>query len=818
MIDSVRREGSFLGVLPLLACIGIAVLLAALALRTPAPRPATVPTTLFSAERAMQDVRVIAQRPHPIGSADAARVRDFIAGRLQALGLQTNIQREEAFFDGWRLSPVLGSVENVVGVLPGRSPNLPAVVIMSHYDTVPNSPGAGDDSAGVAAALELAANLRASGQLERTVIFLFTDGEEVGLLGASAFFESDPLSRGVGVVLNMEARGTSGRAVMFETSDLAGGFVRLWGANATMPVANSLMGSVYKRMPNGTDLTVPLSRGLPGLNFAFIADQFAYHTMVATPERLDVGSVQHLGEQVLPIAIALANAPELPPSQPDLVHFDVLGKTLIIYPVWIGWGLAILAVALVAFAIVRARRMDLARGWDFARGASAPLLVLTATALYLRAAGAGILTSSVSQIYALLDQYAFELAGVACLAGGVAVALVIAQLRGVGVRWVVIAAWIMAAIACIVSRSVDWVAIGLAAFVSILGFVTLRKAASAWGYWLGSLGTSVVLAVVAQSLAPLGAFMIMWPVLGAAVVAVLILLIAPKQADSSRALLIGGVIGIVLFAQLAYWGATIFGAVGSTLPLILAPFAMFAVLVLFPLVRASVESARIAVGVCALAFAVGTVLVAFARLDRSPSADAPEMREAFFIADVTGGQSYRATQFPQPDEWSWVALKLDGGQPEKKAFPPLFTQSLWAAEAQLPGATGPSIDVNHTAVQDGTQVEIRVGSPHRARQMSVHIRASNAVSNVTMNGHPVRSEWFSRPNEWARFSAYAPGPDGLTFRFDSAALGQIEVHAIEIVDSWPEGAALPPTPPAETMPTRLSEASLYMSHVVVGEK
>ncbi len=234
MIDSVRREGSFLGVLPLLACIGIAVLLAGSGRCGRLLRDRRrLPRTLFSAERAMQDVRVIAQRPHPIGSADAARVRDFIVGRLQSLGLQTNVQREEAFFDGWRLSPVLGSVENVVGVLPGRSPNLPAVVIMSHYDTVPNSPGAGDDSAGVAAALELAANLRASGQLERTVIFLFTDGEEVGLLGASAFFESDPLSHSVGVVLNMEARGTSGRAVMFETSDLAGGFVRLWGANAT---------------------------------------------------------------------------------------------------------------------------------------------------------------------------------------------------------------------------------------------------------------------------------------------------------------------------------------------------------------------------------------------------------------------------------------------------------------------------------------------------------------------------------------------------------------------------------------------------------
>ncbi len=196
-------------------------------------------------------------------------------------------------------------------------------------------------------------------------------------------------------------------------------------------------------------------------------------------------------------SLALAKAPELPVTNPDVVHFDVLGHTLILYPTWIGWGLAMLAVALVAFAIVRARRMNLAGGWDFARGASAPLLLLAATALCLQAAGAGIPKSSISQIYALFDRYAFELAGAASLAGAVAVMLVIAQLRGTGARWVFAGAWIVAAIACLVSGSVDWVAIVLAAVVSILGLRD-RKAATAWGYWLGGLATGVVLATVAS--------------------------------------------------------------------------------------------------------------------------------------------------------------------------------------------------------------------------------------------------------------------------------------------------------------------------------
>ncbi|WP_129779559.1 M20/M25/M40 family metallo-hydrolase [Peristeroidobacter soli] len=814
MKDSVRRQGSFLSALPLLVCLVIGVMLAASAMQTPAPVAATAPATVFSAERAMQDVRVIAQRPHPIGSADAARVRDYIAGRLQTLGLQTHVQRDEAFFDGWRLPPVLASVENVVGVLAGRSPELPAIVIMSHYDTVPTSPGAGDDTAGVATALELAANLRAGEPLDRTVIFLFTDGEEVGLLGAAAFFESDPLSRRVGVVLNMEARGTSGRAMMFETSERAGDLVRLWSAHASLPVANSLMGSVYRRMPNGTDLTVPLKRGLPGLNFAFLGDQFGYHTMVATPERLDVGSLQHLGDQVLPIVLALAKGSELPAAHPDVVHFDVLGKALMLYPTWIGWGLAILAMALVVFAIIRTRRMDLATGWDFARGASAPLLVLSATALCLQAAGAGILKSSISQIYALFDRHTFELAGAASLAGGIAVMLVIAQLRGAGARAVFVAAWIVAAISCLVSGSVDWVAIGLAAFVSILGLVTLRKAASAWGYWLGGLATCAALAAIAQGLAPLGAFMLMWPILGAAILAVLTLLVAPKEMDG-RVVLASGLLGTVLFAQLAYWAATIFGAVGALLPLILAPFATVAVLVLFPLIRAS---ARAGLAACAFAFVAGALLVAYSRMDRSPSVDAPETRDAFFIADVTGGRYYRASTLPQPDEWSWSALQIDGAKPEKKTLEPVFTQPMWLAETGFANAVGPTIAAEHTTAAEGTQVVIRVGSPHQARQIAVHIRTSNEVRNVTLNGHPVRAEWFSRANEWGRFTAYATGPEGLTLRFDTTALGRIEVHAIEIVDGWPAGLKLPAAPPAETMPARLSENSLFMSHIVIGAR
>src|SRR5258708_3783519 len=109
-----------------------------------------------------------------------------------------------------------GFVENIVGVLPGRDRSLPAVALMAHYDSVPGSTGASDDAAGVATALEVVRAIKARGVPARDVVVLITDGEEAGLLGADAFFRRDPMAKHVGFVFNMEARGSAGRAQMFQ--------------------------------------------------------------------------------------------------------------------------------------------------------------------------------------------------------------------------------------------------------------------------------------------------------------------------------------------------------------------------------------------------------------------------------------------------------------------------------------------------------------------------------------------------------------------------------------------------------------------------
>ena len=86
----------------------------------------------------------------------------------------------------------------------------------AHYDSVPVGPGASDDGVGVATLLEVGSILKRR-PLQRPVILLFNEGEELGLVGARAFLP-DPLSRNVDSLLNFEARGVNGPVTMFETN------------------------------------------------------------------------------------------------------------------------------------------------------------------------------------------------------------------------------------------------------------------------------------------------------------------------------------------------------------------------------------------------------------------------------------------------------------------------------------------------------------------------------------------------------------------------------------------------------------------------
>jgi hypothetical protein len=342
-----KRIGIAVG---LLVLCGISILRVA---RPPRAVPATALDTVFSAERAMRHVEQIARRPHPMGSADHDRVRDYIVAQLSSLALSPQIQRATAVGTRYRQA---GSVQNILARVPGAEPNGKAVLVMAHYDGVEAGPAASDDGAGSAALLETLRALRARKKsLAHDVIALFTDGEEAGLLGAAAFGREHPWAKDIGVVLNFEARGTTGRSFMFETGpgNLDAARALRSARDAT---AGSVFATIYRTLPNDTDLSEVAVLELPALNFAFADGVERYHTSHDDVAHLNPGSLQHHGSQMLALARTFGTEPLPRPRTGDGVFFDLPFVGLIVYPQALEIPLAILALVLVVTLVVRDRK------------------------------------------------------------------------------------------------------------------------------------------------------------------------------------------------------------------------------------------------------------------------------------------------------------------------------------------------------------------------------------------------------------------------------------------------------------------------------
>jgi len=349
--------------------------------RPPAAVPATAAPTAFSAERAMRYVLAIAQRPHPIGSAEHDRVRDYLVAQLRILGLEPQVQHATAV--GTRYQEA-GRVQNVLARMAGSQSGGPAVLLVAHYDSVEAGPGAADDGAATAAILETVRALRAGAPLVHDIIVLFTDGEEPGMLGAAAFVREHPWARDVAMALNFEARGTSGRSLMFETGPGNFDAARVL---RTIPsvTAGSVFTAIYRTMPNDTDLSELAVLGMPALNFAFGDGADRYHTSHDDLAHLNAGSLQHHGQQALALTRAFANGPLPRPRTGDAVFFDLPAVGLVVYSEKWAIPLALVAAALAFGVIIRSRRGATQFGRDVVMGAATTpgAVVLSAAAAYL---------------------------------------------------------------------------------------------------------------------------------------------------------------------------------------------------------------------------------------------------------------------------------------------------------------------------------------------------------------------------------------------------------------------------------------------------
>jgi hypothetical protein len=343
--------------LSLLVIFGLVLLGVMRSYSTPAPVDAGAPDVVFSADRAdaiLLDLLADA-KPHVAGSPANAAVRDRVIGHLQAAGYEPELQSR------FHCNPVFGTcswVDNIIAVRPGAV-GKHAVLLTSHYDSAWAGPGAADSGAGTAAVLEIARMASNFPAWDNDVIFLLTDSEENGLIGAHAFAEHHPLFAKVRAVINLEARGVTGPSAMFETGAGNRSVIRMLSKSVARPVANSLTYEIYRRMPNDTDYSVYKGKGIMGVNFAFVSGVALYHSARDDVDHLDRGSLQHHGDNAWGMLQAFGER-DLATVQhrEDAGYVDLFGTRLSHYPVSIAGGLALVLGVWVMLAITLAFRKE----------------------------------------------------------------------------------------------------------------------------------------------------------------------------------------------------------------------------------------------------------------------------------------------------------------------------------------------------------------------------------------------------------------------------------------------------------------------------
>ena len=326
------------------SCIILTFILSYSLYSPPAFVASSAPEDQFSAERAFSHTQHIARKPHSVGTAEHSMVKEYIQTELIKLGLEYGEEGTTSIADHMGIRA--GYVTNVFGVLRGNGKGKKAIVFMGHYDSCPHTPGAADDGSAVVSMLEGARALTKCETLENDIIFLFTDGEEFGLFGAKAFTEGHPLMDKIGLVINIEARGSGGPSLAYEFNEDNGWVIR--ELNRAMPrlFAASISYEVYKRMPNDTDFTMFRRAGLTGINIAFIDDYVNYHSMTDSPANLDLNSLQHHGDYIMASALHFGNLDLTETKSDDVIFYNWIGSSTIIYSAKINLVLIIFVMVL----------------------------------------------------------------------------------------------------------------------------------------------------------------------------------------------------------------------------------------------------------------------------------------------------------------------------------------------------------------------------------------------------------------------------------------------------------------------------------------
>ncbi|MFC8847778.1 MULTISPECIES: M28 family peptidase [unclassified Micromonospora] len=722
---------------PLAALAALAALLAvggtvAYDLETPAPRPADAPADEFSAARAYRNVETIAARPHPAGSPANDQVRAHLESVLRGLGLETTVQdtvaREAGQLSGAAAGATLARVRNVVARLPGTDPT-GKVFLVAHYDSVQSGPGGNDDAAGTSTILEVARALAAGPRPRNDVVFVLTDAEEACLCGASAFASDHPLAADGGVVLNLEARGSTGPVIMFETSRDNAKLVDVFGRAAPHPVGTSFAVEIYRALPNDTDFTAFLDRaGFVGLNSAYIDGGAIYHTPLDTPAAMDRASLQQHGDNALGLAREFGRADlKALDAGHDATYFPVPGG-LARYPGWLVLPLAVAALVAVLALGWLARRRGRTTYGRLAAGFALGLVPIVVAPLGAQLLWAGV--TAVRPGYAeLLDPY-----------------------RPTWYRLAVVA---------------------LAAATLFTWYALTRRRVGPAALAIGGLGWLAVLGIVLAVLVPGGAYLTTLPALAGAAAGLIAL---AARVDGPWPVVAATVAGAVAVVILLPTVVLLFPALGMAMGGVAALFAVLLGLAALPVVdllhpeaggQRGLVAARARRAGALPAVAAGLAAAVFAgvglAVDRFDAAH-PVPTHLMYALDAGTGQARWLSH--ETDPQPWTAKFVDGVTPVAD-FPGLGDTELRAGPAQAANLPAPKLEVLADSKSSGSgsveqrTVRVRITPQRPVRLLTLHVDGATEVESAVVAGRVVPGGRATGDPWGFGIVFHAPPPEGI---------------------------------------------------------
>jgi hypothetical protein len=744
----------------MLLLVGLVALFAVYQVKPPESVPANAPASEFSSGRAMTHVKAVSTQPHPMGTIAESQARDYILQQLSALGVQPEVQETTVIARDVSAPFRAGNVHNIITQLKG-SENGKALMLVAHYDSVPTSLGASDDGAGVAALLETLRALKTGAPLKNDLIFLFTDGEEVGLLGAQAFVNESPLAKNVGMVLNFEARGNSGPAFMFETSQQNGWLIKELAQAAPHPQASSLMSELYRMLSNDTDLTVFKKAGMSGLNFAYINGSHHYHALLDNSEQIDERSLQHQGDYALALSRHFGNVSLQNTKAGNDVYFDFLGLSLVAYPVQWVLFLAVALLLLFVAVIVMGFRSGALKVSGLGLGLLAFILSIVASVLV--SGVVWLIISSLQKGYRQIPQGDLYNSG---------------------------------------TYRAAFICLTIAITASI--YILLRKRASRESLLVGGLVGWLVLTLLITVALPGASYLFTWPLF--ILLSGLLFSFRKKNVEATPRsrfviVMLCALPAVLLLAPTIY-------VMLMALPIGAAPVVMILLVlqlvVVLPLLGAVTARRRWMLPGIALLLAF--VFIALGSFTAGFNQDHPKQADIFYALDTDSSKAVWASADEGIDDWMSQFLSTTAKRAALPEFLPLTTRTFMQAQAPTAQLPGPEVKLLEDKTSEGTRtLRLHLGSLRQASVISIYTNPETEIGAASINGKRIETDSSTVANkgqkQWG-LRYFAPPSGGLDLTLEVRSAQPLKIRVVDQTYGLPQTLSSTYQPrPANTIPT-----------------